>query len=191
MNPHESEFLFARKEAHASKAGEESIVKKKIVTCITIVLILCIYGVMFGFSAQNGEQSGDLSFLVSRQLVRFADFFSMDTWTAEEMNTRAEQIDFLIRKAAHFSEYAALGFLEFGLAVMWMKPGKRRVCLIVGILLFSGGLDEFHQMFVPGRYPSFWDVLLDTAGGLSGMALLSFINLVALGRKQTAGNTGS
>lgn len=144
---------------------------------------------MFGFSAQNGEKSGNLSFLMSKRLVELADFFSPDDWAMEEVDTRAEQIDFLIRKAAHFSEYAALGFLEFGLAVMWMKAGKRRVLLVAGILLLSGGMDEFHQMFVPGRYPSVWDVLLDTAGGLSGMALLLVINKIALGRKKAAGQS--
>lgn len=141
---------------------------------------------MFGFSAQNGERSGNLSFFMSKRLVEFADFFSLDDWSMEEVDTRAEQIDFLIRKAAHFSEYAVLGFLEFGLAVMWMKAGKGRVLLVAGILLLSGGMDEFHQMFVPGRYPSVWDVLLDTAGGLSGMALLLVINKIAFGRKETA-----
>ena len=165
--------------------------KKKIATIIAIVLIVCIYGIMFGFSAQTGEESGGLSFLVSKRLVEFADFFSLDEWSLEEVDTRAEQIDFLIRKAAHFSEYAVLGFLEFGLAVMWMKPGKRRVMLIAGIVFLSGCADEFHQMFVPGRYPSFWDILLDTAGGLTGMGLLTVINQIPLRGKKTASKSST
>lgn len=161
--------------------------KKKIYTIVSVIMIVLIYGIMFGFSAQTGEESGGLSFLVSKKIVEFADFFSMDSWTMEEVDTRAEAIEFFIRKTAHFCEYAALGFFWLALGMLWMKQGKRRVVMIVGILLLSGVIDEVHQMFVPGRYPSFWDVLLDTAGGLTGMYLLSVINHIALRRKKLSG----
>ena len=150
--------------------------KKRIYgTCVSIVMIILIYSIMFGFSAQTGEESGGLSFLVSQKIVKIADFFSIQSWTMEEVDTKAETIEFFVRKMAHFAEYAALGFFWFGLAVMWLDRGKKRVVMIAGIILLSGMVDEVHQMFVPGRYPSVWDVLLDTAGGLSGMYLLSSV----------------
>ncbi|MFZ2371781.1 MAG: VanZ family protein, partial [Trichococcus flocculiformis] len=34
--------------------------------------------------------------------------------------------------------------------------------------------DEFHQSFIPGRGPAFTDVLIDTAGGLTGIILFEW-----------------
>ena len=79
-----------------------------------------------------------------------------------------------LRKLAHFTEYGILGSLFSGLYIPVI--GKiRRICngksaglylkntLIVFVL---AAIDEIHQFFVPGRYSSFWDVMLDTAGCL-------------------------
>jgi VanZ family protein len=36
-------------------------------------------------------------------------------------------------------------------------------------------LDEFHQLFVPGRNAEIWDVVADTSGGMLGIYLLYFL----------------
>lgn len=158
--------------------------KKKIYTIVLIIMIVLIYMVMFSFSAQNGEQSGGLSFLFSKKIIEIADFFSVEEWSLEEVDTKAEAIEFVVRKTAHFSEYAALGFCWFALLWISLETKKKRILITVGILLLSGVVDEVHQIFVPGRYPSIWDVLLDTAGGLFGMYLFSVVNRISLRRKK-------
>lgn len=158
--------------------------KKKIYTVISLILLLILYAVMFGFSAQTGEESGGLSHLVSKRLVELADFFRTKDWTEPEIYSRADMIELFVRKTAHFSEYALLGYLEYGLAVLWLKPGRKRIFLPAVIVLLSGAMDEFHQLFVPGRYASFWDVLIDTAGGVTGMALFWIVYQIALRRKK-------
>ena len=50
------------------------------------------------------------------------------------------------------------------------------------ICTFYAGTDEFHQYFVPGRHASFWDVLLDVFGGITGMLL--FLGIAGIRRKQ-------
>ena len=54
--------------------------KKRIYTGFLIVCILAVYMMMFGFSAQNGLESGGLSFFLSKKLVQIADCFEAGEW---------------------------------------------------------------------------------------------------------------
>lgn len=74
----------------------------------------------------------------------------------------------LVRKLAHFAEFACLGGLLVWLLAMLKRP--------VGLALLCGCcaacVDETIQVFVPDRGPSVKDVLIDTFGVLTGMILL-------------------
>ena len=166
------------------KIQGENILKKRIYTGFLIVCILAVYIMMFGLSAQNGLESGGLSFFLSKKLMQIADCFEAGEWSLTELDSRAALLQFFVRKAAHFSEYGLLGGLEYLLACEWIQTDKKRIPLVGGILFLSGLVDEFHQWFVPGRYASIWDVCLDFAGGMTGMLLLLFIRRIALGRKK-------
>lgn len=74
----------------------------------------------------------------------------------------------LLRKAAHFTEFACLGALLIWLFIMLQKP---RLLAVVGAFLVACS-DETIQRFVPDRGPSFRDVLIDTSGAIVGMILL-------------------
>jgi len=74
----------------------------------------------------------------------------------------------LLRKAAHFTEFACLGALLIWLFTMLQKP---RLLAVVGAFLVACS-DETIQRFVPDRGPSFKDVLIDTSGAIVGMILL-------------------
>jgi VanZ family protein len=51
----------------------------------------------------------------------------------------------------------------------WVR-GKRWLAWLLAILY--AGSDEIHQSFVPGRYPSIWDVLVfDNLGALTTLWL--------------------
>jgi len=66
-------------------------------------------------------------------------------------------------KPAHAAEYALLGyFLARGLG------GGRAALLGIFLAVGYGVLDEFHQSFVPGRYPSGLDLLADAFGAGAG-----------------------
>ena len=76
----------------------------------------------------------------------------------------------LLRKLAHFTEFAVLGILLAWRAGMLGK--KRRYALAAGFL--AACLDETIQMFVPDRGPGLRDVAIDTCGVLTGIWLLYF-----------------
>ncbi len=66
----------------------------------------------------------------------------------------------LIRKAAHFANYAIL----FWLLIRGPMAGRPYVAL--GLCVAYAMLDEGHQIFVPGRTASLYDVALDSSGAL-------------------------
>ena len=160
------------------------------ITIVLGLLLVCCYVVIFLFSADNAEDSSAISRKLAEALVRFYHtVFEGDSGggiqgTGMGFN-ETELVEKLIRKLAHFTEYMILGILSYLLAKTWIK--QRKICVaVVAIQLFvSAGLDEFHQSFVPGRYASFWDVLLDTAGGMTGVLLvILFINLHGKNKKK-------
>jgi VanZ family protein len=76
-------------------------------------------------------------------------------------------------KSAHSLAYAGLGVLLL-LALAQGRVGgvtRRRAALAVALATAYGVSDEWHQSFVPGRWPEAADVLADAVGAALGVAL--------------------
>lgn len=87
------------------------------------------------------------------------------------------QVQFLIRKGGHVTEYAVLAALLARVAVNRLWPQRMWQSATAVFLLsaaFAAG-DEFHQRFVPSRTASPRDVAIDCAGALIGIALYALI----------------
>lgn len=67
---------------------------------------------------------------------------------------------FLVRKVAHFTEYGVLFLL------LIRGPLRGRAIVALAICAVYALSDEGHQLFVPLRGPSFYDVALDCTGAL-------------------------
>lgn len=96
-------------------------------------------------------------------------------------NASPETITFFhgaIRKLAHFTEYAILGFLS-----MRAFASGRPVLASSVILIGVSAIDEINQSFNPSRTGSAVDVLLDLSGGL-----VAILVVVLLRRRQKARN---
>ncbi|AEF82966.1 VanZ family protein [Leadbettera azotonutricia] len=66
-----------------------------------------------------------------------------------------------------FAVLAAAGALWFPLELC-RRRGIFIMLAIASIASIYGGIDEYHQSFVPGRDSSVWDWLADTLGALIG-----------------------
>lgn len=80
----------------------------------------------------------------------------------------SSQGGFLVRKLAHFSEFACLGALLMWRRGMLGKPWP-------GAFVWGAAaacVDECIQLFVPDRGPSLRDVAIDSCGVLAGILLL-------------------
>lgn len=138
--------------------------KINIIRIIIMILLLGTFYMIFGFSSQNGEESGNLSGKIAKIVME-----QLPIKKTEESLKRTEGI---IRKMAHFSIYTLVGFLLMSfLSTYHLKENKR-----IGISFSLGALyaitDEIHQKFVPGRSCQMTDVMIDTMGVLLGILIL-------------------
>ena len=152
-------------------AGRSGYLRRCLVSGTAGILLAILYGIIFQFSAQDAGESGSLSQYVSERCVDFLNALSGAHWSEARMAGLAEYFEHPIRKLAHFFEYAWMGILVYTLWSQWMKRGRGLYLLTIVWVFVSAAGDEFHQYFVPGRYASFADVLLDTCGGAFGMLL--------------------
>lgn len=79
-----------------------------------------------------------------------------------------------VRKTAHFTEYAALGFCYMGLSdgFLWQKRRRLRWILPIAAAALTAAVDELSQFLSIDRGPGVRDVLLDTVGAAFGVAVL-------------------
>ena len=161
--------------------------KKAVCFLSALLAVLFYFLVICIFSAQDGDETGNLSREVAEEVARVVVAVSGEH-TAKDIFSLAEFFEHPLRKLAHFSEYAVLGGLFCGCFLPVMgeirlmtaeqisklpvqkrnKNGLIRSCglylkCIITVMIFAI-CDEIHQYFVPGRLASVWDVLLDTSG---------------------------
>ena len=140
--------------------------RTKIRLFLSIAMILGILCFIWGNSLLPGEDSGELSGFVGTLLQKLLPFLDL----------QSEQGMHLLRKAAHFSEFAALGF---SFSWLYGMLSKKRLWSMV-LPLVSGAaaaaIDETIQLFSPDRGPSIKDVGIDTAGVITGIAVLTLLH---------------
>lgn len=156
-----------------------------VTTVVAAILLLALYRVIFNFSAQDAEQSGSLSMRISESAVRFLSSFAGRGWTQAYKEDLAMYFEHPIRKLAHFGEYACMAVLTYLVWSPWLKQRKKLYLLVVLWVFVSGACDEFHQLFVPGRYCSFADVCLDTGGGVFGLLICLAAHRIRMNRKKS------
>ena len=91
------------------------------------------------------------------------------------LGLNVELTDFIIRKTAHFCEFALLGCL-----VMWsayLLNYKLNINLLpVGLVcLTTAIIDEIIQIYSPGRSCQFGDVILDFCGAVAGIVFFLLV----------------
>lgn len=177
---------FTRIIRNAAAGGEGAVLKKYLITAAAGVLLFLLYGIIFAFSAQDAEESGSISRYVSEKCVEVADVLSGRTWTEAFKEVLEAQIEHPIRKLAHFSEYACMGILVYTLWRQWKRRGRGLYLLTVIWVFLSAAGDEMHQYFIPGRWASPADVLLDTCGGVFGVLICICLESIFSRRRRKA-----
>ncbi len=139
--------------------------------------------VIFLFSAQNDTQSGDTSGMVVRWFLSLL-YRGFESFSPERQMELLEAWHLLIRKGAHFTEYAVLAAL---VANALRICGKPRWYLPVIISAAYAVTDEIHQYFVAGRACRLLDMGIDTCGAIFGTTIFALgIFLLNKRHKKTA-----
>ena len=150
--------------------------KINILRIILIMLLLATFYIIFGFSSQNGEQSGSISKKITEAILEKSNKYN--NLGEEEKEIILHKVEFVIRKMAHFSIYTVVGLLLMALLSTYNIKNKWGfvVTIIIGVLYAMS--DEFHQSFSPGRTPKITDVCIDTLGVILGAVLVILIKII-------------
>ena len=138
----------------------------------TFILMLIIFTLSNFEASASDRQSG---FIVNTLKTIFFDL------------ANSSLLVVIVRKLAHFSEYALLGFFTARALKLYFsetKPSapntKSSSCVTKKYVAFSilfcalyACTDEFHQIFISGRSGELKDVALDTIGATFGVLIYS------------------
>ncbi len=141
---------------------------------LCLILTVAWMAVIFGFSAQTALESGSLSALIAEPVTKWLAQLA-GGMTAEAEAALYLQVHIVVRKLAHFTEYAILGGLLVLLGWQFRIRRFKRVIPLWMLGTVYAALDEWHQSFTPGRACSVWDVLIDSCGVLCGVVVFNLI----------------
>ena len=142
--------------------------EKRLRLCAALIVVnLCF---IWGNSLLPGSVSGAISDAVKNLLRWCLSFLNLPSGGGGGGG--------LLRKVAHFTEFACLGGLFTWLFSMLRRPAW----LALGCGFLAACVDETIQIFVPDRGPSVFDVGIDTAGVAVGVTLLLLLHHIK--RKQ-------
>ena len=140
--------------------------RKQCVRLILWIAVGIVAGMIFWFSAQDGATSGQLSGGITEKGVGGVEP-DYDSLPEPEQQTLFDAVQFAVRKSAHFSEYALLGFL---LRLLCASYALRRGGLVAWLCGTGyAATDELHQWFVAARSAMWQDVCLDSSGVFAGV----------------------
>lgn len=146
------------------------IEKNKPLAVIFWLLAVGVAVFIFRLSCDTGEESAEVSAGLLAWIIEFIGKYISHN---------------LLRKIAHFCEFAALGFFVGGAVKFTFGSGKVYIPLIPCVLYAIS--DEIHQYFVPERACRVFDVFVDSCGSFTGIlvfALLIFIIEKIMNRKK-------
>lgn len=121
-----------------------------------MLTVLCMAAIFY-FSSQPAVQSSGQSSAVTLLLQRL-------------LHTEAIT-NHIVRKTAHFIEFAGLGFLTT--CSVYLSFNKNYLGVIIASLYAA--TDEIHQIFVDGRSCQLTDWMLDTVGIITGALIFSAV----------------
>lgn len=156
---------------------------------IFLLLSILWMAVIFMFSAQTGQVSDSQSGFLTDIVCKLIPF--------EISESGKNLLIFIIRKMAHFTEYAILGILYFNMLFSFSMYKKNQehihkaekkvvfkiVLLAASLCMLYAMSDEYHQSFSDGRSPAVRDVIIDTFGGFAGCLSAFFACTVMEKRK--------
>lgn len=138
-------------------------------------MILLMAGILFLASIiifiwYMSSQTGDTSFSESGKIAKFIEKIITKEFTVDKKDYFWKvTLNLLVRKVAHFIVYIAVGAIVC--LVLNILTGRTMLSLVISpfTCLVVSSMDEYHQMFVPGRTMRLFDVAVDNVGAILGI----------------------
>lgn len=138
--------------------------RKKLQKFLAWLALLVWMGVIFYFSHQSGDASMQLSDgILDSFKSLFQNFLDYHT------------LSYIVRKIAHFTEYFILGLLIYHLVKQYRVISKTEIIWMILFCVIYAMSDEFHQVFIGGRSPKVFDVIIDSLGSSLSVLILQLL----------------
>lgn len=154
---------------------------KRILRFIPMIVVMAL---IFYFSAKPGDESAKQSNFIVEAIARLVEGAAHYEIPANAVI----MMSLIVRKAAHFTEYAILGWAVMFALYFFISHFKASLILPILISVLYAASDEFHQYFVPGRVGTWKDVLIDSCGAITGIVIyyLVWLKLVNTSKSERA-----
>ena len=150
---------------------------KKVRAAIYWLLLVIWIVIIYAFSSQNGGVSSGISGRVTDVIIKILK--------PGKIEYVYDTVHYIVRKGAHFTEYAILGVL-WSLALFQLPFVRRHSFWIAFVACVACAVfDEFHQSFVPGRVSAVKDVMIDSSGALFGIIVFGLITCLVFRRRRS------
>lgn len=148
-----------------------SSMKKTVFRYVCLAFALAVMVFIFIMSSEGAELSGSTS---GRFIIFFSDIFvsKFRNGTPEFRAAYVELLQHFVRKTAHFTVFAALGFFGSGVLSTYNLKKLRVWFFSLAFCVLYAISDEIHQLFVSGRSGELKDVLIDSLGSAVGSVLM-------------------
>lgn len=132
--------------------------------------------VIFYLSSQSADQSNQLSMGVTVRIYEAVNILLPEL--------EVDVFNHMVRKYAHFFAYMILGILSVN--ALYLNGIKDRKAILYSFIIsFLYAIsDEIHQIFVPGRAGQVMDVLIDSSGGIIGIAIYASVYSLTIGKRR-------
>lgn len=146
------------------KSWKHQMSRKKLQKFLAWLALLVWMGVIFYFSHQSGDASMQLSDgILDSFKSLFQNFLDYHT------------LSYIVRKIAHFTEYFILGLLIYHLVKQYRVISKTEIIWMILFCVIYAMSDEFHQVFIGGRSPKVFDVIIDSLGSSLSILILQLL----------------
>lgn len=135
---------------------------------ILYILLGLIVFFIWDNSMQNGGSSDGFSLLFAETFVPIVNKlgFHGNIWTLNR----------IVRKLAHLTEFTILGSVLYTILRRYITYGT--VIKTIGLGMLIASLDEFIQLFSPGRSSQISDILIDTVGVVIGILVVKLVHYI-------------
>ena len=141
--------------------------KRKILSWLLVIFWMVL---IFYLSHQPATKSNGLSKATTEIIVETVEK------VAPKVDINKRSFNHILRKNAHFFAYLVLGILVGNGLRSIGVVGYKSIGLALLICVLYAISDEVHQLFVPGRGGQVRDVLIDSAGSISGVVMYKMFN---------------
>lgn len=146
------------------------------------IFYVCLMVLSLSFIFFNSSQDGNKSNLRSNNFIEKIvtvveennDYIHIN----QKVHINMKEFNLVIRKFAHGFEFAMLSIILFNCFYLFSKNKNKNIKYILILILLFAMMDEFLQLYIPGRNSSVKDVIIDFIGGCFGIIIIKILNYI-------------